>query len=219
MFRRPASDSEDEDYCGGPSSSKKNEIESSLERVISGRNAREPSEEPPPAKGDEEEAQQEVISRDDLNKMAAKVLKAELKGDMEKAAKLSEKLERARKAFETTNSSTIMLEVDRRTGTAKPAGFKTRHDRAREAEHEMLSKFISRGDRTEQEIKKREDRRARKRGPETEQDRMNRFRQNDSEPQLVLAKNGIIEYSLQKFVSSCWLKILAKFSANGHFDC
>ena len=96
----------------------------------------------------------------------------------EKAAKLSEKLERARKAFEATNSSTIMLEVDRRTGTAKPAGFKTRHDRAKDAEHEMLNKFISAGDRTEQEIKKREDRRARKRGPETEQDKMNKLRQS-----------------------------------------
>ena len=71
-----------------------------------------------------------------------------------------------------------MLEVDRRTGTAKPAGFKTRHDRARDAEHEMLNKFISTGDRTEQEIKKREDRRARKRGPETEHDKMNKLRQS-----------------------------------------
>ena len=81
MFRRPASDSEDEDDYGGPSSSRGNEIESSLERVMSGRAAREPSEEPPPSKPEKEEVEKEVISRDDLNKMAAKVLKAELKGD------------------------------------------------------------------------------------------------------------------------------------------
>uniref|UniRef100_A0AC34REN8 Uncharacterized protein n=1 Tax=Panagrolaimus sp. JU765 TaxID=591449 RepID=A0AC34REN8_9BILA len=178
MFRRPASDSEGEDDYGGNVGSSTDQMGSFLEQITAGRSEESAAQSTTKNVEQSESVQkEEIFTRDDLNKLAAKVMKAELKGDMDKATKLKEKLEAARKQFETKNNSTIMVEMDRRTGTAKPAGYKTKHDRSREAEHEMLKKFIN-SDKTEEELKRKEDRRSRKRGPETEADRFNKLKQS-----------------------------------------
>ncbi|XP_063981765.1 CWF19-like protein 2 [Diachasmimorpha longicaudata] len=101
---------------------------------------KEKSSEDEPSSGDEkpkEETAEAIMSEDELNKLGARIVKAEIMGDMDLAQELKEKLERAREMKKQTRKSReaerggvkdVILTVTNSRGMSKPLEPRSRYE-------------------------------------------------------------------------------------------
>uniref|UniRef100_A0AC34FJP9 Uncharacterized protein n=1 Tax=Panagrolaimus sp. ES5 TaxID=591445 RepID=A0AC34FJP9_9BILA len=168
MFRRPASDDEEDNYYSSkpsgakPLPSEDDLMTSALKNVMDGSSSQK-EEDKTSASKNESEGAVAPMSHDEMNALAAKIIKAEVSGNMEKVAKLKAKLEKAKAQASGTN-----LQSNSQTKTVLLGVSKLHKKRQQAIEaSEMLSTKFEAGDGTVKRSSK-DERRKRYRGDESE---------------------------------------------------